>query len=783
LRACASFAKEGFGLMKRIFESSMLSALVVAAGIALAPTGGFAQSADQLKKMSVEQLLQRQQVLQTEVDNGGDKKQKRQLRRVRRELERRKTQATQPQPAQQQQQAQPQKVQPAQKQQVQPQPVDPPVEANRQARRYLRNKTNVRSMNDNQLQARIRNGRNLLQEDGLRGKLKRQVQQQVQAARVESARRTAVVKTPPVKVVPQQQVQPAQQAEDDSVNRQARRYLRNKTKVRDMNDNQLQARIGNGRQLLQEDGLRKKLERQVRNQVQIARAETARRSAAAQPPQVQPQPDEPVNVNRQALRYLRNKTKVRDMNDNQLQARIGNGRQLLQEDGLRKKLERQVRNQVQIARAETARRSAAVKPPQVQPQPDDSVDVNRQARRYLRNKTKVRDMNDNQLRARIRDGRELLQRDGLRNKLERQVRDEVRVARSESERRSQAAQQPANDNSSANARARDLLADTRSAASLRDPQLRRRLDRARRIMKDSDLNRRLFQRLRRMARTDRDELRDRIARRDRNRAEQRADRQDARQLLRDRRDVRDLSDRQLQARITTARDLLASNTLSPGRKQRLRDILREARREKRRRLIASRADRRERLRRNRDNNRIIIQIPPVRIGPDRDDIAAAEADDELLEQQLVAPPRRRIERRYSRQDFRAGRILSRDTMPAIEVDTIRFGFNEAFVREEEIPQLERIGEIIERIVAGNSNEVFLIEGHTDAVGSAAYNQGLSYKRANAVRDAMLQYFNVERINIETVGYGEEFLKINTQEEEQENRRVTIRRITPLLASQ
>ena len=699
--------------MKRIFETSMLSAFMVAAGIVLASSGSFAQSADQLKQMSVEQLLQRQQVLQTEVDKGGDKKKQRQLRRVQRELKRRKNQAAKPQPTQQQQQAQPKKVQPAQQQQVQPQQQDQSAAVNRQARRYLRNKTNVRDMNASQLRTRIRNGRSLLQEDGLRGKLKRQVQQQVRAARAESARRSAVVKKPPVKAVPQQQVQPQQKDQSAAVNRQARRYLRNKTNVRDMNASQLRTRIRNGRSLLQEDGLRGKLKRQVQQQVRAARAESARRSAVVKKPPVKAVPQQ-----------------------------------------------------------------------QVQPQQQDqSAAVNRQARRYLRNRTNVRDMNNKQLRARIRDGRELLQRDGLRKTLEVQVRDEVRAARAESDRRSQAAQQPADDKSNVNAEARDLLADNRPAASLRDPQLRRRLDRARRIMRDRDLNRRLFRQLRRMARTDRDELRDRIARRDRNRAERREDRQDARQLLRDRRDVRDLSDRQLQARITSARDLLASDTLRPGQKQQLRDLLREARREKRRRLIAGRAYRRERLRRNRANNQIIIQIPPVRIGPDRDDIAAAEADDELLEQQLVAPPRRRIERRYSRQDFRTGRTLSRDTMPAIEVDTIRFGFNEAFVREEEIPQLERIGEIIERIVAGNPDEVFLIEGHTDAVGSAAYNQGLSSKRANAVRDAMLQFFNVESNNIETVGYGERFLKINTPEAEPENRRVTIRRITPLLASQ
>ena len=687
--------------MKLVFQTSMLGALVVAAGLALTPVSGIAQSSDQVKQMSVEQLLQRQQVLQGELDNGGGKRQKRQLRRVQRELKRRQNRAAQPaqpQPVQQQQQAQPQpqpqpRAQPVQQQQ------DQSADVNRLARRYLRNNDNVRRMNDNQLQVRVRNGRNLLQQDGLRNNLKRKVREQVQAARAETARRAAVVQTPQVQPAPQQQVQPQQQGGD---------------------------------------------------------------------------------VNRQARRYMRDDAKVRDLNDNQLQARIRNGRELLQRDGLNNNLTRRVRRHVQQARDERSRRAQVVKTPQVQPQPDQAGDVNRRARRYLRNDKNVRRMNDGELRTRISNGRNLLQRDGLRNRLERQVREQVRAARSEVERRSQVTQQPTPPASNVNREARDLLADNRSASSLREPQLRRRLEQARRIMGDRDLNRRLFRDVRRMARGDRDELRNRVARQDQNQAEPREDRLDARQLLRDRRDVRDLNDRQLQRRIKSARDLLASDTVRAGQKERLRDLLREARREKRRRLIAGRADRRERLRRN--NNQIVIQIPPVRIGPDRDDIAAAEADDELLEQQLVAPPRRRIERKFSRQDFRSGRPSSRDSMPAIEVDTIRFGFNELFVREEEIPQLERIGEIIERIVAANPDEVFLIEGHTDAVGSAAYNQGLSSKRADAVRDAMLQFFNIERTNIETVGYGEEFLKIETEEEEAENRRVTIRRITPLLAS-
>jgi outer membrane protein OmpA-like peptidoglycan-associated protein len=35
-------------------------------------------------------------------------------------------------------------------------------------------------------------------------------------------------------------------------------------------------------------------------------------------------------------------------------------------------------------------------------------------------------------------------------------------------------------------------------------------------------------------------------------------------------------------------------------------------------------------------------------------------------------------------------------------------------------------------------------------------------------------------NLTTQGYGEQYLKVNTPEPERENRRVTIRRITPLL---
>ena len=153
-------------------------------------------------------------------------------------------------------------------------------------------------------------------------------------------------------------------------------------------------------------------------------------------------------------------------------------------------------------------------------------------------------------------------------------------------------------------------------------------------------------------------------------------------------------------------------------------MLRTDRRELRNRLQSRRDRRRSELTRLRRNNEINVVIAPKFDYAPRDDVAAAEADDDVIERQLIAPPTRRIDRRYTMDEFRHRPEL-RHYMPAVEVDSIRFGFNEHFLREEEVDALERLGAIIERVVASNPNEVFLIEGHTDAVGSYGYNQRLS----------------------------------------------------------
>ncbi|MEC9343017.1 MAG: OmpA family protein, partial [Pseudomonadota bacterium] len=57
----------------------------------------------------------------------------------------------------------------------------------------------------------------------------------------------------------------------------------------------------------------------------------------------------------------------------------------------------------------------------------------------------------------------------------------------------------------------------------------------------------------------------------------------------------------------------------------------------------------------------------------------------------------------------------------------------------------------------------------------------SWRRAAAVRDALTEFFYIPAENLEIIGYGEQFPRIPTEFEEPENRRSTIRRITPVLS--
>ena len=171
-----------------------------------------------------------------------------------------------------------------------------------------------------------------------------------------------------------------------------------------------------------------------------------------------------------------------------------------------------------------------------------------------------------------------------------------------------------------------------------------------------------------------------------------------------------------------------------------------------------------------------LTIPPEEYILDADRVDDPDAYYAFLEQ----PPVETVERLYSIDEVkRSARI--RDKVRRIDLDTVNFAFGSAEIDEGEIPKLEGVAQAMQRLLKENPAETFLIEGHTDAVGSDDANLVLSDKRAESVANALTNVFAIAPENLAPQGYGEQFLKVNTQERERENRRVAIRRVTPLVA--
>jgi outer membrane protein OmpA-like peptidoglycan-associated protein len=152
-----------------------------------------------------------------------------------------------------------------------------------------------------------------------------------------------------------------------------------------------------------------------------------------------------------------------------------------------------------------------------------------------------------------------------------------------------------------------------------------------------------------------------------------------------------------------------------------------------------------------------------------------------IEQELKAAPRRKLapQERVTVQELRRRPELRR-IAPSIDIQSINFAFGSAEIPYSQFGKVENIATAMERILRRQRREVFLIEGHTDAVGSFSSNQSLSERRAESLRRVLVQEFGIPRRALETVGYGEEFLLVPTQNENWRNRRVTLRRFDDFL---
>jgi len=176
-----------------------------------------------------------------------------------------------------------------------------------------------------------------------------------------------------------------------------------------------------------------------------------------------------------------------------------------------------------------------------------------------------------------------------------------------------------------------------------------------------------------------------------------------------------------------------------------------------------------------------VDLPPpvVRIPYDRYIVDYADAPPEVVYDTLVAPPVDRIERRYSLDEIRYSPNV-RMLMPSIDVNTINFDLGSWEIAPDQASKLQVIADGLNRAIQRNPREVFLIEGHTDATGNDTDNLSLSDRRAEAAAELLTQQFGVPAENLTSQGYGSQYLKEQTDGPSRINRRVTIRRITPLL---
>ena len=172
--------------------------------------------------------------------------------------------------------------------------------------------------------------------------------------------------------------------------------------------------------------------------------------------------------------------------------------------------------------------------------------------------------------------------------------------------------------------------------------------------------------------------------------------------------------------------------------------------------------------------------PVVTIPRDRYIVDYRRASDDDLYEALDAPPLDRLERAYSLDEIRYNEAL-RERMRRIDLDSINFRSGASEPGPDQFAKLERLARALLRVLERHPFEVFLIEGYTDAVGSELDNLSLSDRRAEAIAQILTETFGVPPENLITQGYGERFLKIDTQRSEPANRRVAVRRITPLMA--
>jgi len=85
----------------------------------------------------------------------------------------------------------------------------------------------------------------------------------------------------------------------------------------------------------------------------------------------------------------------------------------------------------------------------------------------------------------------------------------------------------------------------------------------------------------------------------------------------------------------------------------------------------------------------------------------------------------------------------------VELD-VKFDFDKNVVKDGSKADIKAVADFMRAY----PKTVTTVEGHTDSVGPDGYNQRLSERRANAVREVLVNEYGVAAERVDAVGYGE-----------------------------
>lgn len=92
---------------------------------------------------------------------------------------------------------------------------------------------------------------------------------------------------------------------------------------------------------------------------------------------------------------------------------------------------------------------------------------------------------------------------------------------------------------------------------------------------------------------------------------------------------------------------------------------------------------------------------------------------------------------------------TKEVVQTIELRVL-FDFDKSVIKSAYEPQFQEIAQAMK----ANPDVTVTIEGHTDWIGTDEYNQGLSERRASAVKEKLVQDYGIDPERLDIKGYGE-----------------------------